>query len=86
MKSKAPTQTETDGVQYRRVSNARLALAMTSALSLACFFSAIGYVSYAANLGFGVTMLLVGTILKLKAGMRVYVQGNVYVYKLVTNP
>ena len=63
MKSKAPTQTETDGVQYRRVSNARLALAMTSALSLACFFSAIGYVSYAANLGFGVTMLLVGTIM-----------------------
>ena len=36
---------------------------MTSALSLACFFSAIGYVSYAANLGFGVTMLLVGTIM-----------------------
>ena len=40
---------------------------MTSALSLACFFSAIGYVSYAANLGFGVTMLLVGTIMTVAA-------------------
>lgn len=62
MKMKAPAP-ETDGVQYRRVSNARLALAMTSALSLACFTSAIGYVSYAANLGFGIPMLLVGTIM-----------------------
>lgn len=63
MKTKQTTPAETDGIQYRRVSNARLALALTGSLSIACFSSAIGYVSYAANLGFGITMLLVGTLM-----------------------
>ena len=61
---KAKTQEiNTDGVQYRKVSNARLILAMSHAASIGCFTSAIGYVSYAANLGFGIPILLVGTLM-----------------------
>lgn len=56
---------EVDGVQYRRVKGWQLALAMMHAASIACFFAAIGYVSYAANLGFGISMLMVGTLMTL---------------------
>lgn len=62
MKAKTP-EINADGVQYRKVSNARLILAMTHAASIGCFTSAIGYVSYAANLGFGIPILLVGTLM-----------------------
>ena len=41
--------------------------------------------SHQAELAF-LNHIVIQAILKLKAGMRVYVQGNVYVYKLVTNP
>ena len=57
------TNAPQDNVKYRRVSTGRLALATTSALSLACFTSAIGYVSYAANMGFGITTVLIGTLM-----------------------
>ena len=62
MKAKT-REINTDGVQYRKVSNARLILAMSHAASIGCFTSAIGYVSYAANLGFGIPILLVGTLM-----------------------
>ncbi len=62
MKKKA-SEINSDGVQYRRVSNGRLMLAMMHAASIGCFTSAIGYVSYAANLGFGIPILLVGTLM-----------------------
>lgn len=54
-----------EDIQYRKVSNGRLMLATMNAASIACFTSAIGYVSYAANLGFGISILLVGTLMTL---------------------
>ncbi len=54
---------KTGEVEYRKISTGRLILAMTHAGSIACFGSAIGYVSYAANLGFGISILLVGTLM-----------------------
>lgn len=60
-----PDNTDTNTFEYRRVSGARLAFAMMHAASISCFASAIGYVSYAANLGFGISALLVGTLMTL---------------------
>lgn len=60
---KAAKVSETDGVKYRRVKGWQLALAMMHAASIACFFGSIGYVSYAANLGFGISTVLVGTLM-----------------------
>ena len=65
-----PDNTDTNTFEYRRVSGARLAFAMMHAASISCFASAIGYVSYAANLGFGISALLVGTLMTLARGDR----------------
>lgn len=59
------TQTVNGDVQYRRAKTSTIALAMMQAASCMCFFSAIGSVSYAANLGFGISVLLVGTLMTL---------------------
>ena len=53
----------TDGISYRRVKTWQIALAMMQAASGACFMMGIGYVSYAANLGFGISMILAGTLM-----------------------
>lgn len=53
----------TDNFKYRRVSGSRLAFSMMQAASISCFTSAIGCVSYVANLGFGISALLVGTLM-----------------------
>lgn len=60
---KATGEADADGVKYRRVKGWQLALAMMHAASIACFFGSIGYVSYAANLGFGISTVLVGTLM-----------------------
>lgn len=53
------------GVQYRRAKTSTIALVMLQGASCMCFYSAIGSVSYAANLGFGISVLLVGTLMTL---------------------
>lgn len=58
-------QKRNDDVQYRRVKNSTIALSMMHGASIGCFFIAIGSVSYAANLGFGISVLLVGTLMTL---------------------
>lgn len=58
-------QTVNSDVQYRRAKTSTIALAMMQGASCMCFFSAIGSVSYAANLGFGISVLLVGTLMTL---------------------
>lgn len=61
MKKSKRAPVETDGVQYRRSKTYVIAL---SVLPSAAFFSAaIGLVSYAANLGFGIATVIVGTLL-----------------------
>lgn len=59
------TQTANDGVQYRRAKTSTIALVLLQGASCGCFYSAIGSVSYAANLGFGISVLLVGTLMTL---------------------
>ena len=63
MKKHTPISVETDGVQYRRTSTGRILLATTSALSLGCLTTVIGYISYAASLGFGISIILIGTLM-----------------------
>ncbi len=52
-------------MQYRRAKKSTIALVMLQGASCGCFYSAIGSVSYAANLGFGISVLLVGTLMTL---------------------
>ena len=63
MKKETLSPNETDGVSYRRVKGWQMALAMMQAASIACFFMAIGYVSYAANLGFGISLVTIGVMM-----------------------
>ena len=58
-------QNANDDVQYRRAKASTIMLVMMQGASCMCFFSAIGSVSYAANLGFGISVLLVGTLMTL---------------------
>lgn len=65
MGNKNQPQPANDNTQYRRAKNSTIILAMLQGASCGCFYSAIGSVSYAANLGFGISVLLVGTLMTL---------------------
>lgn len=65
MAKRKQTQVANEGVQYRRAKTSTIALVLLQGASCACFYSAIGSVSYAANLGFGISVLLVGTLMTL---------------------
>ena len=58
-------QTANESTQYRRAKTSTIILVMLQGASCACFYSAIGSVSYAANLGFGISVLLVGLQIRL---------------------
>ena len=65
MLRKKPMEMPQDGVSYRRTKLSTILLALMQGAACGCFYSAIGSVSYAANLGFGIPVLLVGTLMTL---------------------
>lgn len=62
-KQKKPTQSEIDGVQYRRAKLWQIILCAANALGGLTVYSLIGQVSYAASIGFGIATASVGVIL-----------------------
>lgn len=66
---KKATQSEIDGVQYRRAKTWRIALSQLNSASGMCFYILMGYASYLANAGYGVATAVVGLIL---TGTRVF--------------
>ena len=62
-KTKKPTQSEIDGVQYRKAKLWQIILYASNALSGLTIYSLIGQASYAASIGFGISTLAVGGIL-----------------------
>ncbi len=63
------TQSEIDGVQYRRAKTWQIALAQLNSGAAMCFYILIGYASYAGNVGYGVATALVGMII---TGTRIF--------------
>lgn len=57
------TQSQIDGVQYRRAKLWRIILCSCNALNGMAIYSLIGLASYAASIGFGIATLVVGSIL-----------------------
>ena len=57
------TQSEIDGVQYRRAKLWQIILVACNALNGMAIYSLIGQASYAASIGFGISTLLVGGLL-----------------------
>lgn len=57
------TQSQIDGVQYRRAKLWQIILCSCTALNGMAIYSLIGLASYAANIGFGIATLIVGSIL-----------------------
>ena len=62
-KTRKLTQSEIDGVQYRRAKLWQIILYSCNALCGLTVYSLIGQASYAASIGFGVSTLAVGGIL-----------------------
>ena len=62
-KTNKPTQSEIDGVQYRRAKIWQIILYACNALCGLTVYSLIGQASYAASIGFGISTLAVGGIL-----------------------
>lgn len=62
-KAKKPTQSELDGVQYRRAKLWQIILYACNALCGLTVYSLIGQASYAASIGFGISTMAVGGIL-----------------------
>lgn len=62
-KTSKPTQSEIDGVQYRRAKLWQIILYAANALCGLTVYSLIGQASYAASIGFGISTLAVGGIL-----------------------
>lgn len=62
-KTRKPTQSEIDGVQYRRAKLWQIILYACNALCGLTVYSLIGQASYAASIGFGITTMAVGVIL-----------------------
>ena len=60
---KKPSQSEIDGVQYRRAKTWQIALAQMNSGATMCFFMLIGYVNYVGNVGYGILLPVVGVIL-----------------------
>lgn len=61
--NKKQTQSEIDGVQYRRAKTWQIILQACNAFVGMGVYSLIGMASYAGNLGFGVTTVAIGVIL-----------------------
>ena len=57
------TQSEIDGVQYRRAKLWQIILVACNALNGMAIYTLIGQASYAASIGFGISTLLVGGLL-----------------------
>lgn len=60
---KKPSQSEIDGVQYRRVPTWCIALAEMQAGAAMAFYSLVGLMSYVANEGYGIALAVAGVIL-----------------------
>lgn len=58
-----PSQSEIDGVQYRRTKTWQIALAQMNSGATMCFYMLIGYINYVGNVGFGLLLATVGVIL-----------------------
>ena len=56
---KKTTQSEIDGVRYRRAKPGRIALSQLNSASGMCFYILMGYASYLANAGYGVALSLI---------------------------
>lgn len=62
-REKKLTQSEADGVQYRRAKTWQIVLSQTSASSAMIFYSLVGLMSYLANESYGIVMAVVGVLL-----------------------
>ncbi|WP_455616954.1 MFS transporter [Eisenbergiella sp.] len=60
METKKLTSSQVDGVQYRTTKSWLIPFIMMAGGCSACFSTIIGYISYAANLGFGISIVLIG--------------------------
>lgn len=69
MGTKKPTQSEIDGVQYRRAKLWQIILVAFNAFTGMAVYSLIGLASYSASIGFGVSTAVVGIIL---TGTRIF--------------
>ncbi|MDD4849118.1 MAG: MFS transporter [Gemmiger sp.] len=69
MANKKPTQSEIDGVQYRRAKLWQIMCYACNSLVGMSVYSLIGMASYAASIGFGITTAVVGVIL---TGTRIF--------------
>ena len=58
-----PSQSEIDGVQYRRAKTWQIALAQMNSGASMCFYMLIGYANYVGNVGYGMLMASVGVVL-----------------------
>ena len=63
MKTKAQVLEPTDGVQYRRAKLWQIILVACNAFNGMAIYILIGQASYAASIGFGISTLIVGTLL-----------------------
>ncbi len=66
---KKPSQSEIDGVQYRRAKTWQIALAQMNCGANMCFYMLVGYATYVGNLGYGLLLTTVGMIL---TGTRIF--------------
>ena len=66
---KKPSQSEIDGVQYRRAKTWQTALAQMNSGANMCFYMLIGYANYVGNVGYGLILATVGLIL---TGTRIF--------------
>ncbi len=62
-RNKKPTQSELDGVQYRRVPTWCIAIAEMQGGAAMAFYSLVGLMSYVASEGYGIAMAVAGVIL-----------------------
>ena len=56
--TKKPTQSEIDGVQYRRVPTWCIAIAEMQGGAAMAFYSLVGLMSYVASEGYGIALAL----------------------------
>lgn len=68
-KKKKVTQSEIDGVQYRRAKTWQIALGQLNSAAAMCFYILMGYASYLGNTGYGILTATVGIIL---TGTRIF--------------
>lgn len=66
---KKPSQSEIDGVQYRRAKTWQIALAQMCSGANMCFYMLVGYANYVGNVGYGLLLATVGLIL---TGTRIF--------------